>query len=253
MIFEQAQALRDSITEVNTTPRNAAVRAYQYRTTEMHSRLIGKDGFRSASMPQTVRPRRIGYIRVSTERQHIDRQVMQLEESCDDLRVEYLSAVATERPVFNAVLAELTAGDTFVVLDLDRAFRSAIDAMLTAEQLDQRGIHFQILTFPMNTGTDEGAFVYGVLALAAQLERKIIRRRTREGLEAARRRGVKLGRPRSLSDATIREAHDWITETELPCRYVAALLGTSRLTLQRSFHRLDLRYPIHPQQKGNHL
>ena len=177
---------------------------------------------------------------------------MQLEESCDDLRIEYLSAVATERPVFNEVLEELTAGDTFVVVDLDRAFRSAIDANLTAEQLDQRGIRFQILTFPMNTGTDEGAFAYGVLALAAQLERKIIRRRTMEGLEAVRRRGVKLGRPRLLSDATIREAHDWITETKLPCRYVAALLGTSRLTLQRSFRRLDLRYPIHSQQKGTH-
>ncbi|WP_299587639.1 recombinase family protein [uncultured Tateyamaria sp.] len=198
----------------------------------------------------TLTPRHVGYIRVSTERQQIDRQVMQLEECCDVLRIEHISAVATERPVFNAALQELRRGDTFVVVDLDRAFRSAIDAILTADQLDQRGVHFKILTFPMNTGTDEGAFVYGILALAAQLERKIIRRRTREGLAAARRRGVRLGRPAHLSDATIREAHDWMRDSGLPCRYVAALLGVSRLTLQRSFHRMGLAYPL-TQTKGN--
>ncbi|MEM6713310.1 MAG: recombinase family protein [Pseudomonadota bacterium] len=197
-----------------------------------------------------IRPRRIGYIRVSTDRQHIDRQVIQLEDCCDVLRIEYISAVATERPVFNQVMAELQTGDTLVVVDLDRAFRSAIDAILTADQLDQRGIHFKILTFPMNTATDEGAFAYGILALAAQLERKIIRRRTKEGLEAARRRGVRLGRPAVLRDDKIQDAHNWMRETGLPCRYVASLLGVSRLTLQRSFHRLNLTYPIEQQPKG---
>ncbi len=195
--------------------------------------------------------RRFGYIRVSTDRQQVARQLLQLEQTCDALRIEYISAVATDRPVFDALLEELRRGDTFVVLDIDRAFRSAIDAILTAEQLERRGIHFEILTFPMNTGTDEGAFVYGILALAAQLERKLIKRRTREGLEAARRRGVRLGRPPRLDDATIRAAHEWMRETDLPCRYVAALLGVSRLTLQRGFHRLKLIYPIPTATKGD--
>ena len=177
---------------------------------------------------------------------------MLLEQSCDALRVEHVSAVSPDRPVFNALLNELRRGDTFVVVDIDRAFRSAIDAILTAEELERRGIHFEILTFPMNTGTDEGAFVYGILALAAQLERKIIKRRTREGLAAARRRGVRLGRPNSLDDATIREAHAWMSDDNLPCRYVAALLGVSRLTLQRSFHRLGLEYPLPSKEKGDH-
>ncbi|WP_415402428.1 recombinase family protein [Tateyamaria sp. SN3-11] len=195
------------------------------------------------------KPRRIGYIRVSTDKQHVDRQVMQLENNCDLLRIEYISAVATERPVFNALLEELCAGDTFVVVDIDRAFRSAIDAILTAEQLDARGVRFEILDFPLNTGSDEGAFVYGILALAAQLERRIIRRRTMEGLEAARRRGVRLGRPARLTDTTVRGAHAWMVEADLPCRYVAALLGVSRLTLQRGFHRLQLNYPITPKER----
>ena len=247
MVFVQATGLRNTRRGVNFLSRNTGVSGDAIQGNTCVAGLIRKDGFRSTPMHQ---PRRIGYIRVSTDRQQIDRQVMQLEDQCDVLRVEYISAVANERPVFNAVMAELCEGDTFVVVDIDRAFRSAIDAILTAEQLDQRGIRFEILTFPMNTGSDEGAFVYGILALAAQLERKIIRRRTLEGLEAARRRGVRLGRPSHLSHKTISAAYDWMREAALPCRYVAALLGVSRLTLQRGFHRHGLEYPLNPKSKG---
>lgn len=148
------------------------------------------------------------------------------------------------RPVFDKLLDDLREGDTFVVVDIDRAFRSAIDAITTAGSLDRRGISFEVLNFPIDTSTDDGEFLYGVLALAAQLERKIIRRRTKKGLAAARQRGVRLGRPPRIPDATLREAHDWMQETGLPCRYVAALLGVDRLTLQRGFHRLGLRYPL---------
>lgn len=247
MVFDQGEPLRDSVKQVKTGLGNSGrcKRHKVFGSTEFQ--LVEKDHFRPATM---TKPRRIGYVRVSTQSQLTDRQVHQLEGCCDELRFEQVSAVAKERPVFDALLEDLQAGDTFVVLDLDRAFRSAIDAILTAQRLDEMGVHFEILTFPMNTATEEGAFVYGILALAAQLERGIIRRRTKEGLQAARRRGVRLGRPPRLSDATIRDAHTWIVETGLPCRYVAALLGVNRLTLQRSFHRLSLTYPIPPKLKG---
>jgi len=177
-------------------------------------------------------------------------QVVQLEAQCDALRIEKVSAVASSRPVFDTIMRELRAGDTFVVVDIDRAFRSAIDAILTATTLETRGVAFEILSFPMSTASAEGAFMYGVLALAAQFERGIIRRRTIEGLEAARKRGQRLGRPPRLPDTMIRDAHAWMVETDLPCRYVAALLGVSRLTLQRGFHRLGLAYPISNEPKG---
>lgn len=195
-------------------------------------------------------PRRIGYVRISTPSQLHDRQVLQLEAHCDDIRIETISAVASGRPVFDQLLEELREGDTFVVLDIDRAFRSAIDAITTAGALDRRGIHFEVLNFPIDTSTDEGEFLYGVLALAAQLERKTIKRRTKEGLAAARQRGVKLGRPAQLDKTTVQEAHEWMCKSGLPCRYVAALLGVSRLTLQRSFHRQQLAYPIPQNQRG---
>ncbi|MEM7530475.1 MAG: recombinase family protein [Pseudomonadota bacterium] len=189
-------------------------------------------------------PRRIGYIRVSTKAQVTDRQALQLKDACDLLRIEHISAVADARPVFDGVLAELASGDVLVVADLDRAFRSAIDAIVTVQALRERGVGFRVLSFPIDTMSEEGELFFTILAAFAQFERRIISRRTREGLEAARLRGRRLGRPSVLSSDMIRQAHDWIAETGLPCAYVAALLGVSRLTLQRGFHRLGLVYPM---------
>ena len=193
-----------------------------------------------------TQPKRIGYIRVSTRDQATDRQVLQLDAQCDRLHIEYISAAAQARPVFDAALAELSSGDTFVVLDLDRAFRSSIDAMLTAEWLLERAIKMDILSLPIDMATAEGELFYTLVAAFARFERRIISRRTKEGLEAARRRGVQLGRKPILTHERIRDAHNWMSECSLPCRYVAALLGVSRITLQRGFHRLGLTYPINP-------
>lgn len=169
---------------------------------------------------------------------------MQLEAECDEMRIEYVSAVAADRPVFRVLMDDLCSGDMFVVVDLDRAFRSAIDAILTGQMLRERGVDFRVLSFPINTASEEGELFYNILASFAHFERRIISRRTKEGLEAARRRGVRLGRPAHLTSDTIQEAYHWMADNDLPCRYVATLLGVSRLTLQRGFHRLGLNYPL---------
>lgn len=241
MVFVQATALRHSTAKVEKRLRKPQGSGVGESADPRESDLIGKDPFRSTAM---TTHRRVAYVRVSTEKQRFDRQIQQLEACCDAIRVEQISAVASERPVFDELMRELGPGDTFVVVDLDRAFRSAIDALLTAQSLRERGIGFDMLTFPIDVNSDMGEVFYGILALFAQFERRIIRRRTKEGMDAARRRGVRLGRPTRLPDTTICEAHLWMQSDDLPCRYVAALLGVSRLTLQRGFHRLGLQYPI---------
>lgn len=241
MVFVQEAALRDSDKRVNQRSGITGQCERKNVCASSLQGLIGKDPFRSRHMSK---PRRIGFVRVSTPSQLTDRQVIQLEGRCDELRIEHTSAVARQRPVFDRLLLDLREGDTLVVVDLDRAFRSAIDALLTAQILRERGIAFDMLTFPIDVNSDMGEVFYGILALFAQFERRIIRRRTKEGLEAARRRGVRLGRPTKIPDAIIEDAYAWMHETGLPCRYVAALLGVPRLTLQRGFHRLGLPYPI---------
>ena len=239
MVFEHDVTLPDSGKQINRADRNTGVSAQSNTVLKPKSALIGKDQLR-ADAPS----RRIGYIRVSTASQITDRQTLQLEVDCDELHIERISGAAETRPVFDAVIASLEAGDTLVVSDLDRAFRSAVDAMLTADHLRQRQVHFRIHSIHLDTASEEGELFYTILAAFAQFERRIISRRTREGLAAARRRGVILGRPSQLSSETIHAAHDWMANTGLPCRYVAALLSVSRITLQRGFHREGLIYPI---------
>lgn len=237
MVFGHEQALRCHPADVKIYQGKSVCGAQSARRLIAENDLLKKDPFRSA-------PRRIGYIRVSTASQLTDRQRMHLDAECDELRIEHVSAVAAERPVFDGVIRDLQERDTLVVLDLDRAFRSSIDAMLTAEALRERKVLFRILSLPIDTTTAEGELFYTLVAAFANFERRIISRRTKEGLEAARQRGVQLGRPSRLDAEMIHKAHLWMIETGRPCADAAAQFEVSRQTLQRGFRRLGLCYPI---------
>lgn len=240
MVFVQVSILRDSAEAVNQVSRKQRLCRCRHVAAAPNDKQIGKDRFRSHPMSN---PRRLGYIRVSTRAQAPDRQIDVLRAECDELYIEHVSAVAAERPVFDKLLTDLEPGDTFVVVDLDRAFRSAVDAILISSALCQQGVKFNILSFPLDTTSDEGELFFGIVALFAQFERRIISRRTREGLDAARARGVTLGRRPKLTERDIRAAYRQLST--LSCKDIAFSLGVSRITLQRSFRRLGLRYPVH--------
>lgn len=143
--------------------------------------------------------KRIGYLRVSTQEQRPDRQIYGLEHICDELHIERISAVTRHRPVYERVLGCLLPGDTLVVWDLDRAFRSVVDAVTEAERLRARGIDFQIANLQVDTATPAGMLVYTVMSAFAEFERRTLVQRTKEGLAAARKRGARLGRPPKLN------------------------------------------------------
>jgi len=150
---------------------------------------------------------KLGYIRTSTDKQLTDRQVNQLQAFCNQVFIEDgVSAVRKQRPVYHQVMKTLQKGDVFVVCSLDRAFRSSLDALAELEKLHQRGIQFLSLSQNFDTTTPDGKFLYTLAAALATWEREILSQRTKEGLEAARRRGKKLGRPRKLNEAQIAEA-----------------------------------------------
>ncbi len=138
---------------------------------------------------------KIGYLRVSTKTQRVDRQISGLKDLCDRLYIEKLSAVAKKRPIFDKVLNELKSGDTLFVWDLDRAFRSKEDALYHEKDLRKRGIKFHAMNFEIETDTADGKYTYVVAAAASERERKKISERTIEGLKEAVKRGQRLGPP----------------------------------------------------------
>jgi len=177
--------------------------------------------------------RSIGYARVSLSGMNEARQTDRLKAVCDKVYVEKLSGAAKSRPVFERVIKSLKRDDTLIVLDLDRAFRSTIDALLTMEALKARGINLKILSLNLDLSTEFGEVVFGILASLAQFERRIIARRTKEGLAAARKRGVTLGRPRKLSNKDVTLVRQKISE-DVPINKLALIMGVSSQTLRRA-------------------
>uniref|UniRef100_A0A2A4YZC0 DNA invertase n=1 Tax=OCS116 cluster bacterium TaxID=2030921 RepID=A0A2A4YZC0_9PROT len=181
---------------------------------------------------------KIGYLRVSTEEQRPDRQVDGLEPICDELHIEKVSAVSDKRPIFEKILRNLKSGDTLVVWDLDRAFRSTIDAITQAKQLQERGIEFQIVTLGIDTSTADGMLVYTVIAAFAEHERNRLSERTKEGLAAAVKRGQRLGRPPKMTDQQILSAQQKIETKQYTVAQLAELYDVQPWTLTRSINRL---------------
>ena len=210
-----------------------SIRASQGAALEQKGSILRHDAG-IAAIPDGKNMRRIGYLRVSTEEQRPDRQVEGLKALCDELHIEVLSATSKSRPVYRRIVDGLVSGDVLVVWDLDRAYRSAADALTEINALSKREIGFRIANFPLDTTTPEGYFVLTMLSGMGEYERRILSRRTKEGLAAARRRGAKLGRPRKLSPQQVAHA---LSRLECEQATVAALareFHVGRWTLSRA-------------------
>ena len=181
--------------------------------------------------------KKIAYLRVSTAEQRPDRQIDGLKDFCDELHIETLSACHARRPVYEQVIQALQPGDMLVVWDLDRAFRSVVDALTEAEKLRLRGVHFKIANLNIDTTTPAGIFVYTMLSALAEFERRTLSQRTKEGLQAARRRGKRIGRPPVLTDTQLAHARAQIAAGGKSQAMIAGELGVPRWTLSRSLKR----------------
>lgn len=144
--------------------------------------------------------KRIGYVRTSTNKQHTDRQIIELREICDEVFVEDgVSAKKKNRPVFRAALKTLEAGDELIVIAYDRAFRGVIEGLHSLDDLTRRGIAFKSLTQRFDPTTPDGRLFYTIILALAEWEVGNLAARTIQGLKAAVIRGSVLGRPRKSS------------------------------------------------------
>lgn len=139
---------------------------------------------------------RIAYARVSTTDQSLDLQMDALKKfGCDRIYTEKASGGKDDRPELAKTLDMLREGDTFIVYKLDRLARSTLKLIETLDLLKKRGVEFVSLSDNIDTSTAAGKAMFGMMAVFAEFERSIIRERTLAGLEAARARGHKGGRP----------------------------------------------------------
>lgn len=140
--------------------------------------------------------RLIGYARVSTDEQATEAQEMELRSAgCDVIVQEHGSGASRVRPALAKLIREIGAGETLVVVRLDRLARSVSHLLEVIEDLTQKGAHFRSLRDPIDTTTPQGMFSLQVLGAVAQLERALISERTKAGIRAAKAKGRLSGNP----------------------------------------------------------
>ncbi|MBQ2173540.1 MAG: recombinase family protein [Alphaproteobacteria bacterium] len=139
----------------------------------------------------------IGYARVSTVEQSLDRQIDQLTEAgCKRIYQEKASGASKERPELDRMLDALREGDVVVVTELSRLGRTVKGLIELVEKLHKLDVDLKSLKEQwLDTTSPRGKMVFTMMAGFAEMERDLIRERTAEGLKAARARGRKGGRP----------------------------------------------------------
>lgn len=174
-----------------------------------------------------------GYARVSAGDQTANLQRGALERAgCDRILTDVASGARAHRPELDH-MDLLREGDTVVVWKLDRlgrSMRNLVDLMAT---FDERGVRFRSLTESMDTSTPGGALVFNIFGSLAQFERDLIRERTRAGLEAARARGRKGGRPAKLDGKQVREVRRLYGSKTVTVGQIAAMMHVGRSTVYR--------------------
>ena len=137
----------------------------------------------------------IGYARVSTRDQNLDMQLDVLQrQDCVQIFCEKISG--------EHCLSLLREGDVLVVYKLDRLARSLSEIVRICSELESKNIRIRSVKDNIDTTDYMGKFTMHIFAALAEFERNVIMERTREGREAARKRGKKFGRPQGLNPET---------------------------------------------------
>ncbi|HBN22800.1 MAG TPA: resolvase [Holosporales bacterium] len=178
---------------------------------------------------------KIGYARVSTKDQSLSMQVDALKKAnCDQIHEEVASGAKTERPVLDEIIRNLREGDTLVIWKLDRLGRNLAHLIHLTSKLIEKKVGLISLNDPIDTTTAQGRLIFGIFASLAEFERELIRERTQAGLNSARMRGRKGGRPKGMSPSAIEKAA--IAEAlykngSISVKKIAEQLGISKTTL----------------------
>lgn len=146
---------------------------------------------------------------------------------------EGISGSHDRRPGLQAMLtaARKRRFDVLVVYRADRLFRSLRELVTTLDELHELGVAFVSVHESWDSTTANGRLLMQVVGAFAEFERNVLRERTRSGLEATRRRGTRLGRPRQTVDVI--EARK-LRANGLSWERVAERLNVSRATLLRT-------------------
>lgn len=184
-----------------------------------------------------------GYIRVSTKDQKTDRQNIDMEEAnvpVTNIFTDKLSGKNFERPQYKKMLRKLKKGDILYVKSIDRLGRNYEEIIEQWRIITkEKGVDIVVIDFPLLdtrkkdkdlTGTFVADLVLQILSYVAQTERENIKQRQKEGIAAAKNKGVKFGRPKKQIPKEFRKYYSLWEKGEMSGRQAGILLGVNHNT-----------------------
>lgn len=200
----------------------------------------------TTSLVRTRRPETYGYVRVSSRDQCEDRQIIALKQfpvKDQHIFIDKMSGKNFNRPNYLRLLRRLKAGDTLVVGSIDRLGRNYEEILEQWRIITKKkNANIVVLDMPLLdtrktkhglTGIFISDLVLQILSYVAQTERENIRRRQKEGIEAAMKRGVRFGRPQKEPPESFYALKmKWLNQ-EISSRKAAQILNVSQNTFLR--------------------
>lgn len=188
-----------------------------------------------------MKGQRVGYIRVSSVDQNVDRQLEGVD--VDRTFIDRASGRDATRPQLEALISFIREGDTLVVHSMDRLARNLDDLRRLVQSLTGRGIRIEFVKEHLAfTGEDSpmANLMLSVMGAFAEFERAIINERQREGVALAKKRGAYRGRKKSLSNDTVDQLMQRLASGEGKAA-LARDYNVSRQTLYRYIAEISAR------------
>jgi DNA invertase Pin-like site-specific DNA recombinase len=190
-----------------------------------------------------VSGQRIGYVRVSTFDQNLERQLDQV--PLDRTFADKASGKDTQRPQLEELMKFAREGDTVIVHSMDRLARNLDDLRRLVQSLTKKGIRIEFVKEGLSfTGEDSpmATLMLSVMGAFAEFERALLRERQREGIALAKLRGAYRGRKKALGSEQVERLQQRVQSGE-PKAGLAREFGISRETLYQYLRTIDLNRP----------
>jgi DNA invertase Pin-like site-specific DNA recombinase len=180
------------------------------------------------------------YERVSTSAQSTDRQEVGLQGIAIDRRfIDKLSGSNKDRPQLQALQSDVNPGDQVFVESISRLGRNVDDVRALTQFFVDKGVAVHFVKEGISTNGATYKFLMTVLASVAELEREQIVANVKDGIAAARARGVRLGRPPTVLPKNFGKLHDRYKAGQLTKVEMARILGICRSTVYKYFAMYD--------------
>lgn len=178
---------------------------------------------------------KIGYARVSTAEQSVDRQIRELQAAgAESVYADTgVSGSRASRPEFDRMLDHLRRGDVVVVTELSRIARNTSHLLALMERFEKEGIGFECLNQRgLDYSSATGRLILTIMGAVSQMERELTIERINSGLATARAKGRTGGRPKAMDEAAVAKARA-LKAKDVDVKDIAKALGVSRATAYR--------------------